>query len=152
MAALNYATRYWRTDLKGIILLDPNFYTAGYPVIGIGRLNETNTFNLTAAINSMSTNLNWTYDPYATLKPRVAYALQNPSAPAQYPLGNSPFTQQPSHQRHMDQHNRVGDLCHELTPHHRSLRKPKPSRYTLSQYRIFCHWNFAFQAMALPIG
>jgi len=89
MAALNYATRYWKTDLKGIILLDPNFYTVGYPVVG--RLNETNTFNLTAQINYMNTNLNWTFDPYASLKPRFAYALQNPGAPAQYPPG-TPIT------------------------------------------------------------
>jgi alpha-beta hydrolase superfamily lysophospholipase len=89
MAALNYATKYWKTDLKGIILLDPNFLTIGYPIVG--RMNETNTYNLTAAINNMNSQGNWVYDPMASLKPLAAYALQNPGAPAEYPPG-TPLT------------------------------------------------------------
>jgi alpha-beta hydrolase superfamily lysophospholipase len=85
MAALNYATKYWKTDLKGIILLDANLFSQGYPIVG--RTNETNTFNLTASLISMNASATWGYDPYATLRPAAAYALQNPGAPAEYPPG-----------------------------------------------------------------
>jgi pimeloyl-ACP methyl ester carboxylesterase len=147
MAALNYATRYWRADLKGIILLDPNFYAPGYPVIG--RLNETNTFNLTAAINSMSTNLNWTYDPYATLKPRVAYALQNPSAPAQYPPG-TPLTPATNPATNATWTNITEWATYVMT----SLRIIGPSgnlsqvEYTLPNTE-FLPLRFAFEAIAM---
>jgi hypothetical protein len=89
MFALDYAAKYWKTDLNGIILLDANFLTAGYPVVG--RWNETNTYNVTALINDINTKGNWSYDPYASLKPVFAYALQNPGGPAQYPPG-TPLT------------------------------------------------------------
>ncbi len=85
MAALNYATKYWRTDLKGIILLDANFFSPGYPVVG--RINETNTVNLTSTINAMNAAGTWAYNPYGTLAPVAAYALQNPGASAEYPPG-----------------------------------------------------------------
>ncbi len=89
MVALDYATRYWKTDLKGIILLDANFYAQGYPIVG--KLRETNTFNLTAVINDMNAKSNWTTSPYAALAPTAAYALQNPGAAAEYPPG-TPLT------------------------------------------------------------
>jgi pimeloyl-ACP methyl ester carboxylesterase len=56
MAALNYATKYWKTDLKGIILLDANFFTVNYPIVG--RMTETNTFNLTSAVNAVAASSN----------------------------------------------------------------------------------------------
>lgn len=94
MAALNYATKYWKTDLKGIILLDANFFSVGYPIVG--RINETNTYNLTTTINNMNTAGSWSYDPYAALRPVAAYALQNPGAPAQNPIGTLITTINPS--------------------------------------------------------
>ena len=87
VTALNFATKYWKTDLLGIILLDPNFFSVGYPIVG--RMNETNTYNLTAAMSNMNAG-NFTYDPYAALKPGVAFALQNPGAPAVGPGGGPP--------------------------------------------------------------
>ena len=37
-AALNYATKYWKDDLEGIILLDANFLgVTGYPIVGTTR-------------------------------------------------------------------------------------------------------------------
>ncbi len=85
MAALNYATKYWKTDLKGIILLDANFFSTGYPIVG--RINETNTYNLTSNLIAMNSSNNWAYNPFGTLAPVAAYALQNPAAPAEYPPG-----------------------------------------------------------------
>jgi pimeloyl-ACP methyl ester carboxylesterase len=88
-AALNYATKYWKTDLKGIILLDADFplfvLQTSYPIVG--RITETNTYNVTKAINDMNAMENWTYAPLRTIKPLATYALQNPGAPAQYPPG-----------------------------------------------------------------
>jgi pimeloyl-ACP methyl ester carboxylesterase len=90
MAALGYATKYWKEDLRGIILLDPNHLIPGYPIVG--RMNETNTFNLTAAINDMNAKGNWTYDPFGTLRPIATYALQNPGGPAVNPTTNQSLT------------------------------------------------------------
>jgi hypothetical protein len=89
MVALDYATRYWKTDLMGIILLDANLYAQGYPIVG--KIAETNTFNLTAVVNSMNAISNWTYSPYIGYAQSAAYAIQNPGAPAQYPPG-TPLT------------------------------------------------------------
>jgi hypothetical protein len=72
--------------LRGIILLDPNRFVPGYPIIG--RATETNTFNLTATVSDMNAMGNWTYDLFATLRPIAAYALQNLSAPAVNPATN----------------------------------------------------------------
>ncbi len=96
MAALNYATKYWKTDLKGIILLDANFFSPGYPVVG--KAAESNNINLTSTVNAMNAGGTWSYNPFGTLAPIASYALQNPSAPAQYPPGTplspatNPFT------------------------------------------------------------
>ena len=65
--------------------------TTGYPIVGtLGT--ETNTYNLTAAINNMKTLGTYAYTPTLTLTPALAtYALQNPEAPAEYPPG-TPLT------------------------------------------------------------
>ena len=86
MAALDYATKYWKDDLRGIILLDANRFVVGYPIVG--RMTETNTINLTTVINDMNTKGNWTYDPFGTLRPMATYALQNPGGPAVNPATN----------------------------------------------------------------
>ena len=85
-AALNYATKYWKDDLEGIILLDA-FYPGlqGYPIVG--RITETNTYNLTKAIIDMNAAGNWSSDTLRTVRLLANYALQNPDAPASYPPG-----------------------------------------------------------------
>jgi pimeloyl-ACP methyl ester carboxylesterase len=95
-AALNYATKYG-CDLKGIILLEPNWPPiAGYPVVG--TTNTTNTFNLTQALAMVVATSNYTNAPFINLRPLANIALQNASAPAIYPNGTSlqpainPFT------------------------------------------------------------
>ena len=91
-AALNYATKYWKDDLKGIILLDANFLgVTSYPIVGTTG-TETNTYNLTLQMNNMKTSGTYAYTPTLTLTPTLAaYALQNPGAPAEYPPG-TPLT------------------------------------------------------------
>ena len=86
-AALNYATKYWKDDLRGIILLDANFIgVPNYPIVG--RKTETNTYNLTKALSDMNAAKNWTREDFPLLnRQRTLYALQNPGAPAEYPLG-----------------------------------------------------------------
>jgi pimeloyl-ACP methyl ester carboxylesterase len=88
-AALNYATKYWQTDLNGIITEDFNFLgVSGYPVIG--TMNTTNTYNLTQAIINMTATNSWIYGSavnLTSLSPLSNYTLQNPGAPAQYPPG-----------------------------------------------------------------
>jgi pimeloyl-ACP methyl ester carboxylesterase len=80
-AALNYAAKYWKDDLRGIILIDQTFPPIyGYPIVG--KIAETNTFNMTNAINMMTISGNWVQDSFGSLKPIASYALQNPSAPA----------------------------------------------------------------------
>ena len=95
VAALNYATKYWKDDLRGIILLDPNWYILGYPVVGTTG-TETNTYNLTQAINTIKTSGIYTsgfsaagFSVGNAIKTLSNYALQNPGAPAEYPLGTS---------------------------------------------------------------
>ena len=90
-AALNYAAKYWRTDLKGIILLDPTYQgVTGHPIVA--RMNGTNTYNLTYGIESLSIANNWTREDFPQVFKDISlYALQNPGAPAQYPPG-TPLT------------------------------------------------------------
>ena len=89
-AALNYATKYWKDDLLGIILLDANYPGApNYPIVG--RKTETNTYNMTKAISDMITAGNWSNDPFRNLRPIATYALQNPSASATNPGTGAPL-------------------------------------------------------------
>ena len=86
-AALNYAAKYWKDDLRGIILLDANYPgVSGYPIVG--KTAETNTYNMTKAIADMNAAGTFAYDSFRTLRPVASYALQNPSAPAAYPPGS----------------------------------------------------------------
>jgi pimeloyl-ACP methyl ester carboxylesterase len=81
-AALNYATKY-SSDLRGIILLDPNFLGVNppYPIVDTPR--TTNTYNLTTALANMDKAQNWTrVDWPQWFKDWANYALQNPGAPA----------------------------------------------------------------------
>jgi hypothetical protein len=91
-AALNYATKY-ASDLRGIILLDPQFNVLGYPVVAtLGT--ETNTFNLTQVTIAAKTAGVYTTGGLGlggATKVVSMYVLQNPGAPAQYPPG-TPLT------------------------------------------------------------
>ena len=88
-AALNYATKYWQTDLKGIILEDLNFQgVTPYPVVGnpVG----TNSYNLTQTISNMNATNSYAAPAsvgFVLVQAILSYALQNPGAPAQYPPG-----------------------------------------------------------------
>jgi len=87
-AALNYAAKYWKTDLRGIILLDANYPGMnGYPIVG--ETSGTNKYNLTNSMANMNATRIFGLDTYQTLRPIAAYALQNPGAPAAYPPGNA---------------------------------------------------------------
>ncbi|MEM2143790.1 MAG: alpha/beta fold hydrolase [Candidatus Jordarchaeaceae archaeon] len=77
IAAMNYASLYWKTDLKGIILLDG----------GIGGKNSslvTNTFNLTQALQIMYATWNGASETFGIPGGvfLMQYAAANPSAPA----------------------------------------------------------------------
>jgi pimeloyl-ACP methyl ester carboxylesterase len=85
-AVLNYAAKYWKDDLRGIILLDANFPGVnGYPIVG--KTAETNTYNMTKAIADMNAAGAFAGDTFRTLRSVASYALQNPGAPAAYPPG-----------------------------------------------------------------
>jgi len=82
-AAMNYASKYWEEDLKGIILLDGG--------TGGKRGGETNTYNLTKAIEVMIATKTWSREVGAPAVGAVflyKYALANPGAPAMFPPGN----------------------------------------------------------------
>jgi pimeloyl-ACP methyl ester carboxylesterase len=81
-AAMNYASKYWQQDLKGIILLDGG--------TGGKRGGETNTYNLTKAIEGMIATRQWAREVGAPVVGAIflyKYALANPDAPAEYPPG-----------------------------------------------------------------
>ena len=91
---MNYASVYWKQDLRGIILLDPTFNgTQGNPIVtNIGK--ETNTFNLTKSLAGVNLAGAWSFEAYSSwgVIPSGAvfiekYALENPNAPAEYPPG-----------------------------------------------------------------
>jgi pimeloyl-ACP methyl ester carboxylesterase len=77
-AAMNYASLYWEEDLKGIILLDP-----AYCQVAAKRGGETNTFNLTKAIENMITSGVYSWlSPGGPNNPIWAYALAHPEETA----------------------------------------------------------------------
>ena len=92
MMAQVYAAKYWQQDLRGLILLDPAMGT--YASTLSKNQNLTNSYNLTATVNSMKTAGTWAWENpqlSPTLSPLnpgyvflVQFAAQNPSAPAQY--------------------------------------------------------------------
>jgi pimeloyl-ACP methyl ester carboxylesterase len=97
--ALNYASKYWKDDLRGIILLS-SYLPSGSPShlapsdtpVAAKRGNETNTFNLTSVMNTLISGGNWSVEGL-TLQTILLfkYAFENPGAPAQYPPG-APLT------------------------------------------------------------
>jgi pimeloyl-ACP methyl ester carboxylesterase len=73
-AAMNYASVYWAEDLKGIILLDAFWCKSAGKVGG-----ETNTFNLTEAIENMTTSGAYSWlSSGGPNNPIWAYALAHP--------------------------------------------------------------------------
>ncbi|MFX1497074.1 MAG: serine aminopeptidase domain-containing protein [Promethearchaeota archaeon] len=92
-AVMNYASLYWKEDLKGILLRDGGTGTK-YPEL------VTNSFNLPAVIAGMIAAGSWANEvggaPGSTFV--MQYADQNPTAPAEFPPGTpleptiNPFT------------------------------------------------------------
>jgi len=101
VAAMNYASKYWKEDLKGLIPLDPGAIgLAG--VLGTKNPNPTNNYNLTLAIEYMKALGAWAVElssPNAIFL--YKYADAYPGAPAEFPPGNklqpdtNPLTGQP---------------------------------------------------------
>jgi pimeloyl-ACP methyl ester carboxylesterase len=92
-AAMNYATLYWKEDLKGVILLDAVQigYGEGSPVWArIG--GETNSYNLTAVLANMTSTKTWFTEFVASgfvLPQKIFFA--NLSAPAVSLYTGMPF-------------------------------------------------------------
>ncbi|MFX1411606.1 MAG: alpha/beta hydrolase, partial [Promethearchaeota archaeon] len=92
-AAMNYASMYWKEDLKGILLRDGGT-GAKYPE------GVTNTFNLPAVIAGMIATGSWSSEvggsPGSIFV--MKYADENPTVPAEFPPGTpleptiNPFT------------------------------------------------------------
>jgi pimeloyl-ACP methyl ester carboxylesterase len=86
VAAMNYASLYWKEDLEGLIPLDPGAMGL-LDGVGAKNPNPTNTYNLTAAIVSMNASGTWATEADSGALFTFKYADQHPGAPAQYPLG-----------------------------------------------------------------
>jgi len=93
-ATMNYASKYWEEDLKGILLRDGGTGTK-YPEL------VTNTYNLPAMIDGMIAMGAWSWEVGAPATGALfvyKYADANPDAPAEFPPGNklqpeiNPFT------------------------------------------------------------
>jgi len=92
-AAMNYASMYWKEDLKGILLRDGGT-GAKYPEL------VTNSYNLTLMIAGMIATGQWASEVGGTAGSIfvMKYADENPLAPAEFPPGNpllptiNPFT------------------------------------------------------------
>ena len=88
---VNYATKHWKEDLKGIILESPYLSPVTNPVIA-KRGGETNKYNLTLQLSNMTAFGNWaTENAQLSTILMMKYALENPGAPAEYPPG-TPLT------------------------------------------------------------
>jgi hypothetical protein len=88
--AMNYAAKYWKEDLRGIILLGIEFPSLGASPIGAKCGIQTNTYNATKAINEMNSNGNWSA-ANAGLD-IMLYAAANPGAPSINPWTGQPLT------------------------------------------------------------
>jgi hypothetical protein len=87
--AMMYASIYGKEDLRGIILLG-GLGNRGEPVAA-KRGGETNTYNLTKAINDMIASGTAATDGLPS-SPRYKYAFSNPGGPAIDPTTGAPFT------------------------------------------------------------
>ncbi len=82
--AMQYASKYWKEDVLGIILLSP-WSDYGLPVVVAKRGNETNTYNLTKALSNMTAAGNWSRQNLSVdAMLRFSYALENPGATTLY--------------------------------------------------------------------
>jgi pimeloyl-ACP methyl ester carboxylesterase len=81
---LNYATKYWAEDIRGIVLLDATIYGAKATSVVSKRGNETNTYNLTQTIAAMISGKTYSREfggiPGWTVL--TQYAEANPGAPS----------------------------------------------------------------------
>jgi hypothetical protein len=88
--AMNYAAKYWKEDLRGIILLGIEFPAVGASPIGGKAGIQTNTYNATKAINEMNSNGNWSATNVGL--DIIQYAAANPGAPSTNPWTGQPLT------------------------------------------------------------
>ncbi|MGB9672236.1 MAG: alpha/beta hydrolase [Candidatus Norongarragalinales archaeon] len=89
VAAMNYASKYWEEDLKGLVLLDPGAIGVT-GVLGTKNPNPPNDFNLPAALAAMNAMGAWGTElsgPGVLFVYRYADAY--PGAPAPYPYNNT---------------------------------------------------------------
>ncbi len=85
LETVNYAAKYWKEDLRGLILLES--------AVNWTRIsNPTNSYNLTKALDDATAGGNW-YQESVTLSSRVTCqaALDNPGAPAPNITGFPPI-------------------------------------------------------------
>ena len=88
--AMNYAAKYWKEDLRGIILLGIEFPSLGASPIGDKAGIQTNTYNATKAINEMNSKGNWSATNAGL--DIMLYAAGNPGAPSINPWTGQPLT------------------------------------------------------------
>jgi pimeloyl-ACP methyl ester carboxylesterase len=81
IAAMNYASLYWNSDLKGLIMLDAAAMGLPYGVLGVKNPSPTNKYNLTAAIVKMNATGTWATEADGGALFTFKKADQNPSAP-----------------------------------------------------------------------
>jgi len=91
---MNYAAKYWKEDLRGIILLGIDNSQLGSAPIGAKLGNQTNTYNATKAIKDMDPVGNWSGEYPGLLN--FQYGAANPGGPpiSQYtgqPMGTPPY-------------------------------------------------------------
>lgn len=97
-AVMNFASMYWKEDIKGIILLDPMGAHGGkgngYPYLPGG---PTNTYDLPAKLKEMMDNKNWAQETNGKGSHHVALlkvADENPEGPAFDPYLGKPIEPQ----------------------------------------------------------
>jgi pimeloyl-ACP methyl ester carboxylesterase len=85
LAAMNYASVYWKDDLKGLIPFDAAGMGLPYGALGIKNPNPTNTYNLTAAIAKMNATGTWATAANSGALSEFKYADAHPGAPSPVP-------------------------------------------------------------------
>ena len=80
-----YATKYWKADLRGIILIDALIFNGKAPIAAKNNTG-TNTYNLTKALTDMVSMSTWSSSNIIN-PARTKLALANPGAPAEDPPG-----------------------------------------------------------------
>jgi hypothetical protein len=90
---MNYATLYWKEDIRGIVLLAPSQEGYGPDAPIWARIGgETNTYNLTTKLANMASIMNYSSaTPNAQYMNWFKYAFDNPGGAAIDPISGSPL-------------------------------------------------------------